>query len=317
MTLVFVHAGLAGTVVPAIILDTDMSIDVDDVGALCIAHALADAGEATLLAVVHDTALKSGVGAISAINRYYERNVPVGKYNGTVGDPATTPGPGWTNHGQGTYVDDLVAGFPTWISHADEAPTALQVYLRALEAADNSSVTIVSVGFVTNLLDLLRSNTGVALIKQKVRVMVLMGGEHGGGAEWKYRATGLELSTHRLAPNLSPAPYIRFGLLVGTVSRRAGTAAAATVPWGVSLTTCWRCGPRACQSSSCRSKVPTGCIRAASARRWATPATLDTCSSAAACTTGAPACAVPRGTRLRWSLRCEAPSNSTASKPAT
>ena len=39
-----------------IIIDTDMSIDTDDVGALCVAHALHDLGEASILAVTHDTA---------------------------------------------------------------------------------------------------------------------------------------------------------------------------------------------------------------------------------------------------------------------
>ena len=44
-----------------------MSVDVDDVGALCVAHTLADLGEARLLAVTHDTGLPTGVGAVSAI----------------------------------------------------------------------------------------------------------------------------------------------------------------------------------------------------------------------------------------------------------
>ena len=35
-----------------IIFDTDMSIDVDDVGALCALHGLVDSNEAELLAVV-------------------------------------------------------------------------------------------------------------------------------------------------------------------------------------------------------------------------------------------------------------------------
>ena len=47
-----------------IILDTDMSIDTDDAGALCVAHALHDLGEAKLLAVTHDTGNLYGVGAI-------------------------------------------------------------------------------------------------------------------------------------------------------------------------------------------------------------------------------------------------------------
>ena len=48
----------------SIIFDTDMSIDVDDVGALCVIHALQDRGEAELLAVVHGTGLPAGIGAV-------------------------------------------------------------------------------------------------------------------------------------------------------------------------------------------------------------------------------------------------------------
>ena len=42
-----------------------MSTDVDDVAALCMTHALMDRSEAELLAVVHNTGLPTGVGAIS------------------------------------------------------------------------------------------------------------------------------------------------------------------------------------------------------------------------------------------------------------
>ena len=44
-----------------IIVDTDMSVDVDDVGALCLAHALQDRNEAEILAVTHNTGLEQGV----------------------------------------------------------------------------------------------------------------------------------------------------------------------------------------------------------------------------------------------------------------
>ena len=65
-----------------------MSIDVDDVGAMCAAHALADLGEAEIAAVIHDTGLFTGVGAISVINDYYGRpDIPIGAYRGIVGSP--------------------------------------------------------------------------------------------------------------------------------------------------------------------------------------------------------------------------------------
>ena len=57
-----------------LIIDTDMGVDVDDAGMLCAAHALQDNGEATILAVVHDLNIDTGVGAISAINNYYVRS---------------------------------------------------------------------------------------------------------------------------------------------------------------------------------------------------------------------------------------------------
>ena len=47
-----------------LIVDTDMSTDCDDVGALCIAHALADAGEVDLVAAVHNTGVDTGVCAV-------------------------------------------------------------------------------------------------------------------------------------------------------------------------------------------------------------------------------------------------------------
>ena len=75
----------------SLIIDTDMSSDVDDVAALCITHALADRKETELLAVVHNTGLLEGVGAISVINHYYGRDhVPIGAFKGKFG--STIPG---------------------------------------------------------------------------------------------------------------------------------------------------------------------------------------------------------------------------------
>ena len=164
-----------------ILIDTDMSIDVDDVGALCMAHALVDAGEATLLAVVHGTAHPKGVGAIASINQFYDRDVPVGAYRGPVGREDNTPGPAWTKHGRGVYVDALVEQFPARIRDASDAPDALDVYLDTLQAAEDGSVVLVCIGHPTNLLVLLRhkpgeTDSGVGLLERKVKRLVLMGG---------------------------------------------------------------------------------------------------------------------------------------------
>merc|ERR1719460_1715440 len=109
-----------------LIIDTDMSGDCDDVGAVCIAHALMMRGEAKLLAVAHNTGLDTGVGAISAIYTYYGQHVPIGAYKGQF-DMGL----------RGPYVDDLAKNFPNKITNASQAPDALKVYRRVLAAAPN------------------------------------------------------------------------------------------------------------------------------------------------------------------------------------
>ncbi|KAL1529017.1 hypothetical protein AB1Y20_010337 [Prymnesium parvum] len=189
----------AALAVVNVILDTDMSIDVDDVGALCVAHTLADLGELRLLAVVHNTASPRGVGAISVINRYFGRDdLPVGAYRGGVGAANGTqspwgfdrapPLPPWQH---GPYVDDLVANFPSRIRNSSQAPSATTVMRDALEAAPDRSVTLVSVGYTTNLLNLLQSPAGSSslsgpqLVERKVAQLVIMAGRDD-EREWNF-----------------------------------------------------------------------------------------------------------------------------------
>eukprot|EP00966_Prymnesium_polylepis_P178214 4126798-Prymnesium_polylepis.1 len=161
-----------------------MSIDVDDVGAMCVAHALADQGEAEILAVVHDTGLPTGVGAISVINDFYGRpNIPIGAFRGKDGAPRATHKPEWTNHGRGWYVASLLSEFPSRIHDASQVPSALAVYRKTLADAEDNSVTIVAIGFATTLLQLLQSEadeiselSGRYLIAKKLKQLVYMGG---------------------------------------------------------------------------------------------------------------------------------------------
>ena len=104
---------MATTGVEDLIIDTDMSIDVDDVGMLCAAHALVDLGEARILAVLHDSGATHGIGAVSVINRYFGRDgIALGAYTGPIGKPGPRSAhPEFTNEGQGWYVDELVKRF--------------------------------------------------------------------------------------------------------------------------------------------------------------------------------------------------------------
>ena len=179
-----------------VIIDTDISIDVDDVGAICLAHGLADAGELNILAMVHNTGLQNGIGAVSALNHFYGRNsIPLGAYRGPIGRPGNwtqtedqKAAPSWTNYGRGVYVDDLVRRFRPPVRDLRQVPTALSVYVNALEAAEDHSVVIANIGLATNVLDLVRDHS--ELVRRKVAAYVVMGGRRGGGYEWNFAADG-------------------------------------------------------------------------------------------------------------------------------
>ena len=173
-----------------LIIDTDMSTDVDDVAAVCIAHALADAGEVELAAIVHNTGLAQGAGAISVINHYYGRDdVPIGAFRSTTF--ATPANRSSCTHGgnpqwcAGPYVLPLLAKFPSPIRNSTQVPTGVDVYRKVLAAADDHSITISSIGFMSNLAGLLASKpdkysklNGHDLVAKKVKQIAWMGGQY-------------------------------------------------------------------------------------------------------------------------------------------
>jgi len=57
----------------SVIFDTDMGPDYDDVGALAMLHAMADSGEANILATLSSNMYSNSVPCIEIINRYFGR----------------------------------------------------------------------------------------------------------------------------------------------------------------------------------------------------------------------------------------------------
>jgi inosine-uridine nucleoside N-ribohydrolase len=162
-----------------IVFDTDMALDVDDVGALALLHALADRGEARLLALgISESARhENGVWAApaaDAINTWFGRpDIPIGVYRGPHQQTSDT----------GRYAEKTAKAFPHDLRSGAEAPDAWEVYRRVLAGRPDGSVTMVSVGFLTNLDALLRSGPdqaspldGVELVRRKVKQWVCMGG---------------------------------------------------------------------------------------------------------------------------------------------
>lgn len=160
-----------------VLFDTDMASDCDDAGALAVLHALADLGEAEILAVVTNRKCpaNASAAAASAINHWYGKpEIPIG----TDKDGAKTRNPRTSS-----FTPALRDGFPHSAKPDNEMPDALAVYRKVLASQPDGSVVICSVGALSNLEDLLRSApdelsplAGAELVRAKVKHTVIMGG---------------------------------------------------------------------------------------------------------------------------------------------
>jgi len=163
-----------------VIFDTDLGYDADDAGALAVLHALADEGEAEILATVTVVGDPQSAGALDVINTYYGRpDIPVGAYGGKRWEDAH---PYWIEPDTG-YLEALVDEYESDVKNRDQAQEAVATYRKVLAAEDDGSVTVVTVGFLQNLADLLRSPPdrysplgGRELVARKVDKLVVMGG---------------------------------------------------------------------------------------------------------------------------------------------
>jgi len=166
----------------SIIFDTDIAPDYDDVGAMALLHAFADRGEAEILATISCNAFETTVPTLSVLNTYFKKpDILIGVPRGRALELKDKQH--WT--------DTLIKNYPHAIKTNDETPDAVTVYRKVLASQPDTSVTIITVGFVTNLAGLLQSQpdqysnlTGLELVKKKVRQLVCMAGRFPQGSEF-------------------------------------------------------------------------------------------------------------------------------------
>ena len=165
-----------------IIFDTDLGPDYDDVGALAILHAMADSGKAEIMATVASNKNELVAPSIEIINRYFNRpELPIGAPKSEGADM------GSSQH----WADSIVAKYPHEIKSTSDAQDAVSLYRKILQNQPDKSVTIVTVGFLTNLSNLLKSQpdeisplSGSELVKKKVLKLVSMAGGFPEGREF-------------------------------------------------------------------------------------------------------------------------------------
>gem|GEM_PF-423456 len=165
-----------------IIFDTDLGPDYDDVGALAFLHAMADSGKAEILATVSSNKHELVAPCIEVINTYF------GRAGLAIGAPKTE---GVNLGSPQHWADSIVAKYPHTIKSTYEVADAVDVYRKTLINQPDKSVTIVTVGFLTNLNNLLKSQpdnisllTGKELVIRKVKRLVSMAGRFPEGREY-------------------------------------------------------------------------------------------------------------------------------------
>jgi hypothetical protein len=155
-----------------VIFDTDIDGDNDDVAAAAILHAFADAGQVEILAMGVVSLHPWSPACLDAINTYYGRgDIPIGVYKGSK----------LALHGS-AYAKAVAERCPNDIGLSEKVPNVLAVYRRILSKQPDGKVTMIAVGQMNNLVDLLASPPdehsdlpGREFVRRKISVLFVMG----------------------------------------------------------------------------------------------------------------------------------------------
>jgi inosine-uridine nucleoside N-ribohydrolase len=197
------------TAVP-VIFDTDMGPDYDDVGAITILHALADSGQAAILATIASTKYPKVTQVLSALNTYFGRpDIPIG----------VPKGKAITDKDSQHWSDTITAHYPHKIQSNDEVPDAVALYRQLLAKQPDGSVTLITVGFMTNLANLLDSKSdqysnlsGKELVAKKVKNLVSMAGKFPSGREFN---VFMDTPASKVVFDTWPTPILLSGFEIG------------------------------------------------------------------------------------------------------
>lgn len=194
----------------SVIFDSDMGPDYDDVGAIALLHAFADKGEANILATIASTKYDDVAAVFSAFNTYFKRpNIPI----------AVPKGEALELRDFQHWTDSVVKNYPHAVNSNRDVPDAVALYRRVLAIQPNNSVTIITVGFLTNLKNLLQSKAdmfsplnGEQLVQQKVKQLVSMAGKFPSGSEFNINR---DFIAAKYVFDHFPAPVLFSGFEIG------------------------------------------------------------------------------------------------------
>ena len=186
------------TDVPRIILDVDICSSTDDLFAMEMLYRYADQGRCQLLGIVVDREGEGHAPFADVMNTYFGYpNLPIGQVRNGIKDAKI-----WTDYRRVADLKDAdgQAMFRHTITDYDELPDGYKLYRRLLAEQPDKSVSIISIGFLTCLAQLLESEAdeysslnGVDLVRQKVKCIYVMGGAFNQESEYNIDQ-GIEFS---------------------------------------------------------------------------------------------------------------------------
>ncbi len=171
----------------SVVLDTDLGNDIDDLLALQMLINYEKQGKVDVKGI---TVSKANTGAYELANRYYDKYGCANPAFGYVGD-----GP---NQEGGNYLAASLDALGIVMNHTptSDIPDATSTLRKLLRESEDSSLTIIAIGPMTNMSRLLDSDgdqyncmSGKELIRKKVRRLVVMGGDfrEDAGPEWNVK----------------------------------------------------------------------------------------------------------------------------------
>lgn len=167
-----------------IIFDTDIGNDIDDAEALCLLNRYVDLGMINFLGVCLNKEGEKTAKFVDVINTFYGRadKIPVGRARNN-GPDGNNPETNYAALTVKRVKKDGTPLFKTTGTVYEDLPDAHILYRKLLAGSEDNSVTVVSVGLLTNLVRLLDTPadeisplTGKELIEKKVKLLSIMAG---------------------------------------------------------------------------------------------------------------------------------------------
>jgi hypothetical protein len=194
----------------SVILDADMGRDYDDAGAIALLHSLADAGQAKILATIGSARYENAAAVFSVFNTYFNRPyIPVGIPKGE--SPVLKKPQRWT--------DSIVANYPHPVNSNNDVPDAVALYRRVLSIQPDKSVTVITIGNLSNLKNLLLSKadlfspiSGEQLVQQKIKQLVCLAGRFPEGSAFNITN---DVAAARYVLENWPSPVLFCGVETG------------------------------------------------------------------------------------------------------